>query len=68
MWRTMDIRELKTPNLDELASAALRFDCFYAAAPVCSAYAGQRNDGTQPESLWLLQVGFYTATTGSDNR
>ena len=27
---------LKTPNLDDMASQGLRFDRFYAAAPVCS--------------------------------
>ncbi len=27
---------LKTPNLDRMASSGLRFDRFYAAAPVCS--------------------------------
>ena len=27
---------LKTPNLDDMAASSLRFDRFYAAAPVCS--------------------------------
>ena len=27
---------LKTPNLDAMAAAGLRFDRFYAGAPVCS--------------------------------
>lgn len=28
--------ELKTPNFDDMAAECLRFDRFYAAAPVCS--------------------------------
>ena len=28
--------ELKTPNLDAMAAAGLRFDRFYAAFPLCS--------------------------------
>ncbi|HEC03597.1 MAG TPA: twin-arginine translocation signal domain-containing protein, partial [Phycisphaerales bacterium] len=31
---------LKTPNFDAMAAEALRFDRFYAAAPVCSPTRG----------------------------
>ena len=42
---------LKTPNLDEMASNGLRFDRFYAGAPVCSptrasVLTGRANDRT----------------------
>ena len=46
---------LKTPNLDEMASAGLRLDRFYAGAPVCSptrasVMTGRTNDRTGVES------------------
>ena len=34
---------LKTPNFDKAASTGLRFDRFYAAAPVCSRLLGGFN-------------------------
>ena len=42
---------LKTPNLDAMAAAGLRFDRFYAGAPVCSptratVMTGRTNDRT----------------------
>ena len=42
---------LKTPNLDEMANNGLRFDRFYAGAPVCSptrasVLTGRSNDRT----------------------
>ncbi|MEM0968384.1 MAG: sulfatase-like hydrolase/transferase [Verrucomicrobiota bacterium] len=42
---------LKTPNLDAMAGNGLRFDRFYAAAPVCSptrasVFTGRNNDRT----------------------
>ncbi|MHC4495996.1 MAG: sulfatase-like hydrolase/transferase, partial [Planctomycetota bacterium] len=39
---------LKTPNFDAMASAALRFDRFYAAAPVCSPTRGSVMTGRHP--------------------
>ncbi len=46
---------LKTPNLDAMAAAGLRFDRFYAAAPVCSptrasVLTGRSNHRTGVES------------------
>ncbi len=46
---------LKTPNLDAMAAAGLRFDRFYAGAPVCSptrasVLTGRTNDRTGVES------------------
>ena len=39
---------LKTPTFDEMASAGLRFDRFYAAAPVCSPTRGSVMTGRHP--------------------
>jgi arylsulfatase A-like enzyme len=39
---------LKTPVLDEMASSGLRFDRFYAAAPVCSPTRGSIMTGRHP--------------------
>jgi len=46
---------LKTPNLDRMASGGIRFDRFYAGAPVCSptrasVLTGRANDRTGVES------------------
>ncbi len=46
---------LKTPNLDAMAAGGLRFDRFYAGAPVCSptrasVLTGRANDRTGVES------------------
>lgn len=39
---------LKTPTFDEMASSGLRFDRFYAAAPVCSPTRGSVMTGRHP--------------------
>ncbi|GAI91522.1 unnamed protein product, partial [marine sediment metagenome] len=39
---------LKTPNFDAMAAEALRFDRFYAAAPVCSPTRGSVMTGRHP--------------------
>lgn len=39
---------LKTPHLDAMAAAGLRFDRFYAAAPVCSPTRGSCLTGRHP--------------------
>ncbi|HON66714.1 MAG TPA: sulfatase-like hydrolase/transferase [Phycisphaerae bacterium] len=39
---------IKTPNLDAMAAAGLRFDRFYAAAPVCSPTRGSVMTGRHP--------------------
>lgn len=39
---------IKTPNLDAMSKAGLRFDRFYAAAPVCSPTRGSVMTGRHP--------------------
>jgi arylsulfatase A-like enzyme len=39
---------LETPNFDDMASSGLRFDRFYAAAPVCSPTRGSVMTGRHP--------------------
>ncbi|MBM4045965.1 MAG: N-acetylgalactosamine 6-sulfate sulfatase, partial [Planctomycetes bacterium] len=39
---------LKTPNFDAMAAAGVRFDRFYAAAPVCSPTRGSVLTGRHP--------------------
>lgn len=39
---------LKTPNFDNMAASGLRFDHFYAAAPVCSPTRGSVMTGRNP--------------------
>ncbi len=41
-------KHLKTPVLDEMARSGLRFDRFYAAAPVCSPTRGSVMTGRHP--------------------
>lgn len=50
---------LKTPNLDAMAASGLRFDRFYAGAPVCSPTRGSALTGRHP-----YRYGIYTANTG----
>ena len=40
--------ELKTPNLDDMSKSGIRFDRFYAAAPVCSPTRGSAITGRHP--------------------
>ena len=48
---------LKTPNFDAMAAAALRFDRFYAAAPVCSPTRGSVMTGRHPNRFGCFQWG-----------
>ena len=48
---------LKTPNFDAMASAALRFDRFYAAAPVCSPTRGSVMTGRHPNRFGCFKWG-----------
>jgi arylsulfatase A-like enzyme len=48
---------LKTPILDELASSGLRFDRFYAAAPVCSPTRGSVLTGRHPNRYGCFSWG-----------
>jgi arylsulfatase A-like enzyme len=48
---------LKTPNLDTMAAAGLRFDRFYAAAPVCSPTRGSVMTGRHPNRFGCFSWG-----------
>jgi len=50
---------IKTPNLDAMAEAALRFTRFYAAAPVCSPTRGSCLTGRHP-----YRYGVFSANVG----
>lgn len=50
--------ELKTPNFDEAASAGLRFDRFYAAAPVCSPTRASVMTGRHPNRSGVFSWGY----------
>ncbi|MEN6605480.1 MAG: sulfatase-like hydrolase/transferase, partial [Bryobacteraceae bacterium] len=52
-------RILKTPCLDEMASAAVRFDRFYSGAPVCSPTRGSCLTGRHP-----YRYGIFFANAG----
>lgn len=48
---------LKTPNLDAMAGESLRFDRFYAAAPVCSPTRGSVMTGRHPNRFGCFKWG-----------
>jgi arylsulfatase A-like enzyme len=48
---------LKTPNFDEMARTGLRFDRFYAAAPVCSPTRGSVMTGRNPNRFGCFKWG-----------
>jgi len=48
---------LKTPEFDAMAAAALRFDRFYAAAPVCSPTRGSVMTGRHPNRFGCFKWG-----------
>ncbi len=48
---------LKTPNFDNMAAAGLRFDRFYAAAPVCSPTRGSVMTGRNPNRFGCFSWG-----------
>ncbi len=48
---------LKTPVLDEMAASGLRFDRFYAAAPVCSPTRGSVMTGRNPNRFGCFSWG-----------
>lgn len=50
---------LRTPNLDAMCQAGLRFDRFYSGAPVCSPTRGSALTGRHP-----YRYGIWTANTG----
>ncbi len=49
---------LKTPVLDSMAATALRFDRFYAAAPVCSPTRGSVLTGRHPNRFGCFRWGY----------
>lgn len=49
--------DLKTPNFDSMSEAGLRFDRFYAAAPVCSPTRGSVMTGRHPNRFGCFQWG-----------
>lgn len=50
-------RLLKTPNFDKMSASGLRFDRFYAAAPVCSPTRASVLTGRHPNRLGCFQWG-----------
>ena len=48
---------VKTPHLDAMAKAGLRFDRFYSAAPVCSPTRGSVLTGRHPNRYGILNHG-----------
>ncbi len=52
-------RTIRTPHLDAMAKSSLRFERFYAAAPVCSPTRGSCMTGRHP-----FRYGIYFANTG----
>lgn len=49
---------LKTPNFDKAAAAGLRFDRFYAAAPVCSPTRASVLTGRHPNRMGVFKWGY----------
>ena len=49
---------VKTPNFDKAAAAGLRFDRFYAAAPVCSPTRASVMTGRHPIRMGVFQWGY----------
>ena len=49
---------LSTPNFDAAAAAGLRFDRFYAAAPVCSPTRASVMTGRHPNRMGVFQWGY----------
>jgi arylsulfatase len=52
-----DHPKLKTPNFDKMADEGLRFDRFYAAAPVCSPTRGSVLTGRNPNRFGCFKWG-----------
>ncbi|MBN1422423.1 MAG: sulfatase-like hydrolase/transferase [Planctomycetes bacterium] len=51
-------RDLRTPTLDAMAGSGIRFDRFYAAAPVCSPTRGSCLTGRHPDRYGCFSWGF----------
>jgi arylsulfatase A-like enzyme len=50
--------EVKTPNFDQAAATGLRFDRFYAAAPVCSPTRASVMTGRHPNRMGVFKWGY----------
>ena len=55
---------LRTPHLDALAREGVRFDRFYAGAPVCSPTRGSCVTGRHPYRYGILWAGEYPLPAG----
>lgn len=51
-------RVLRTPNFDKAAATGLRFDRFYAAAPVCSPTRASVMTGRHPNRMGVFKWGY----------
>jgi arylsulfatase A-like enzyme len=49
---------IRTPNFDEAAATGLRFDRFYAAAPVCSPTRASVMTGRHPNRMGVFKWGY----------
>ncbi|NNE01356.1 MAG: sulfatase-like hydrolase/transferase [Pirellulaceae bacterium] len=49
---------VKTPNFDEAAATGIRFDRFYAAAPVCSPTRASVMTGRHPNRMGVFKWGY----------
>lgn len=60
-------RDLRTPNIDMLCRAGMRFDNFYANSPVCSPTRASLLSGRYPEMVacraWYGQTLMITLVT-----
>ena len=59
---------LHTPNFDDMASETLRFDRFYAAAPVCSPTRGSVLTGRHPNRFGCAETSGDYAGRGIEDR
>ncbi len=55
---------VRTPHLDQMADEGLRFDRFYAAAPVCSPTRGSCLTGRHPYRYGIVWAGEYPLPQG----
>ncbi len=54
----MGHKVLKTPVFDEMAKTGLRFDRFYAAAPICSPTRASVLTGRHPNRMGCIKWGY----------
>ena len=55
-------KALKTPNFDDMSKSGLRFDRFYAAAPVCSPTRASCLTGRHPNRMGVFKWGYPMRT------